>query len=469
MIAIFSGYLLWIFISKVVTPEIIGISSTIISLMIIFSSIVDMGVSAGATRFLARSFSERRSGDTRVLVKSSLLIVFSGLLFCSAAIVAFRDWVYPNIELNLVLLTIPLIGTLVIASLLRSILVASLDTKSLPKIMIISSICKIISTVILVLLGTGVIGITMGYLWFYLSALVILSFLLVTKIMPTKKEPTIRLFHTCKDILIAGVPIWIPQIISIIGMNLGTIIVFGIAGANQAGTYFIATSIFHGISSIRGSLFEVGFPVVSSMDDKRKRLVWKLMKMSLVITLPISSTFIAYSEEVMMLIGSDFQQGSLPLKILMLSMLPGTISAGIAILVYSYGNYWKVLAIGLGATLSRVLFYFMLVPLYGNIGAAVGGLVGSIVGFVVSLMVAKKIGLSIFWKELGLTFVIPMGLAFVFEYFGVNYMIGIPAILVICILLYIRSHILSKSEIHEYLEMLPNRIGKPLIDIINRL
>lgn len=288
-------------------------------------------------------------------------------------------------------------------------------------------------------------------------------------LMPIKQKSTIGLLHACKSIFVASVPTWISQIIGTVGTYLGTIIVFGIVGASEAGSYFIASAIFHAVASVRNSIFDIAFPIVSAMDDQRKRFIWKLIKMSLILTLPISSAVMVYSDEVMGLIGSDYLQGSIALKILMLSMLTSTFNAGILTLVYSYGNYRKVLAIGLGSSLSRVLFYFILVPLYGNTGAAVSFTVGSIVAFVVSLIVAKKIGMKVFWKELGLIFIIPTGLAFIIDYFHVNYIMGIPFMLVISLVLFFRLHILSKSDIRDYLEILPKRIGTPLISIVNKL
>jgi O-antigen/teichoic acid export membrane protein len=261
--------------------------------------------------------------------------------------------------------------------------------------------------------------------------------------MPIGKKSTITLYHACKSIFVASVPAWISQIIGVVGISVGTVIVFGIVGAGQAGSYFIASAIFYAVGSIRNSIFDIAFPIVSAMDDKRKRFVWRLIKMSLILTLPISWTVIVYSDEVMGLIGSDYLQASIALKILMLSMLTSTFNGGITTLVYSYGNYRKVLAIGLGSTLSRVLLYFILVPLFGNTGAAMSFTAGSIVGFVVSLIVAKKIGMNVFWKELGSILIIPTGLAFIIDYFNVNYIMGVPIVLVISLVLYFRLHILS--------------------------
>ena len=83
------------------------------------------------------------------------------------------------------------------------------------------------------------------------------------------------------------------------------------------------------------------------------------------------------------------------------------------------------MAIGISANIPRDLLYFILVPIYGNTGAAISNIIGSIIGFVVSITIAKKIGMQIFWKDLTFILVIPTAFAYVLSYLGINYIIGI--------------------------------------------
>jgi hypothetical protein len=142
---------------------------------------------------------------------------------------------------------------------------------------------------------------------------------------------------------------------------------------------------------------------------------------------------------------------------------------GISTLVYSYGNYWQVLAMGLGLNVPRVLFYFTIVPSFGSIGAAIAFTTGSLIGFIVSIIIARRIGMMILWKELSLIFVIPSSIAFTLGYFNLTYIIGIPIILFLSVLLMIASRVLTRSEVRESLEILPDRVGRPLIKILNKL
>lgn len=468
-VGMIAGYVLWLVLSTLTSPTVIGIASTVISLSIIFSQIIDLAVPTGSTRFLGKTFSDDNAEETQVLVRGSFLIVCLSIIVCSVLILVFKQWLTPSFGIDLTIILILLIGISVIVNLLRSILIASLRTISLPKIMVASSLIRIVLAIVLVLLGTGATGITTGYVIGFGSAIVFLSFALVASLRPVKKEPTMSLFDGCKLILVASVPSWIPRVLAVVGAHLGTVVVFGTVGADQAGSYFIAMAIFYAIDAIKNSLFSVAFPMVSAMDDKRKRLVWRIIKMSLVVSLPISSTAIVYSNEALGLIGPNYVQASIPLQIILLSIFPLTLILGISTLIYSYGNYWQVFGIGLALNAPRVLLYFLLVPLYGSEGAALSFTVGSITGFIVSIIIAERIRMMIRWKELALIFAIPTGIAFTFDYFHIPYIVGIPLILSLSILIMIASRILSKSEVQETIDALPDRVGKPLIRILNKL
>jgi len=470
-IAIVVGYVLWILLSKLTTPEVIGLSSTIISLSIIFSNIIDLGVSAGSTRFLGKSFSEGKVSQTKAIIKASLLISFSSMLVCSGIIFIFRDLIYHSIEFELIIISIFLIAISVIVNLLRSILIASLETKSLPKIMIIGSVCKIVLAVTLVLSGLGANGITMAYLSSYIAAAVLLTFTLVTLFVSNKKENDANLestLHACRYILIASIPSWIPVIIGVLGSQLGTVLIFKLAGASQAGAYYIAFSIFFAIDAIRNSLFSVIYPTLSAMHDERKRTVWRFMKICLAVSLPVSSIFILYSNEILALIGHDYLQASIALKIILLSTLPFTLNIGITTLVYSYGNYKKVLTLGLASNVPRILLYFILVPTYGITGAALSFTIGAIIGSIVSILIARIIGMKIFWIDLVIIFSVPMGLVATLYYFSINYLMGILIIILSSLVIYLKFRILSKSDIQDSLAVLPSAIANPLNVLLDK-
>jgi O-antigen/teichoic acid export membrane protein len=468
LIGMFVGYFLWLLLSRLTTPDVIGVASTVISVSTIFTIIADLGASRGSTLFLGKSFLEGHIDESKILIKASLLIITFGILASGILILVFRDFIFPDISFGLILISILMLGFAAIYNLVRFFIIAALQTQLLPLVSIISSATKTVLTIILILIGTGAIGITVGYLSAYISGSILFFFLLSKMLKPGSELYTFSLYRDCKKILYAGIVSWVPKVMTIMGARLGTIVVFGIAGANQAGLYFIAFSIYYVTVSITDSLYSVLLPILGAMSDRRKRLVWQATKLSLVVTLTIASAAIAYSDDIMMLFGTHYVDASMTLKILLLSVFPFTLNVGIGTLVYSYGNYRQVLALGLASSVPRIIFYFVFVPIYGNNGAALSFTLGSIIGLVVSLVVAKKVGMFMFWKELVPIVVIPAAISFTTAYLMISYLVGIPIIIVFSLATFIAIGILSKSDINYYLAILPTKIQKPLDKIVNK-
>lgn len=471
-----SGYLFWIIMSKISPTDIIGISSAVVSLAGIFTVVATIGIPTGVQRFLGKSFADQKIEDVKIFFKTSILIVSLAVLACTITVLLLKDWMYEsfNIDFGLLLVAIFLIASSVTAQLFRSVFISCLKTKMLPPIMIGSSLAKIVISVILVLLGTGALGLTIGYTLNQILTSIFLGILLLTTIFKPLKNRShpasltgtlARYVQAVKDILSASIVFWIPFLITTVGSQLGPVVVFGYTGSNQAGVYFIALAIVTGLASIIYSLFTIALPALSAMHDGRKRFAWQTIRLSAIMVLPLSYTLIFFSDDILRLLGQDYVKGSLALEILLLSSLPTVVMYGVHTLVYSYGNYKQVLAIGLATSLPRTALYFLLVPLYGGIGAAIGYSAGSIIGLILSIIVAKKIHLQLFWKDLVLITVIPVSLALAFQYFEISYLLSIPLVLTISYILLFKIHVLLRSDIIYIFEILPYSFSQPLLNL----
>jgi O-antigen/teichoic acid export membrane protein len=259
------------------------------------------------------------------------------------------------------------------------------------------------------------------------------------------------------------------MLITAIGSQLGTIVVFGSQGANQAGVYFLSLTIVIGITSVMNSLFTIALPTLSGLSDYRKRFAWHAIRFSAIILLPFSCSLIFYSKEIMRLFGQNYTAGSSSLEILLLSMLPMAVLIGINTLVYSYGNYRDVLLIGLAVSIPQTLLYFVLVPIYSGAGAAIGYTVGSIIGCLVSLAIARKIGMQILWKELGIIFVVPSTLAYLLGHYQVNFILGIITATALSYIILLKIHIITNSDVQDLLLILPESLSGRLSKLINKL
>jgi O-antigen/teichoic acid export membrane protein len=462
-----SGYAFWIVLSKLVSPDIIGISSSIVSFSAILTMIAGLGIPTGVQRFLGRSFSEENLSEAKRYVNISILLISIGVLGCSIVIVAFQGWIYQylHIDSNLLAILLVLSGSFTLFVLLRSVVISTLKTRVLPIIIIVSSIVKIVLAIILLIAGWGALGITLGYTIGFVISSILLGIFLNVKLKSQKKSPVNSFSQITKNILSSSSANWIPAVVTAIGSQLGTVIVLGVQGAQQAGIYYIALTIVTGITAIAITLFSITLPVLGSMQDGRKRFSWRVIRLSLVIAIPFSTSLIFYPKEVMQLIGQNYAGASFPMQILLSSLLPTAVSTGIMTLVYAYGHYKQVLAIGLATNLPRTILYFLLIQMYGNAGAALSYTIGAIAGFALSIIIAKRINFQIFWKDLGFIIAIPTAVGFAMNYLGLNYILGIVVTVTLSYILYLKLQILTNSDIVDMAGILPPSASKAVLHI----
>lgn len=364
-----------------------------------------------------------------------------------------------------------LIGASTIAKLFNSIIVASLNTKIIPIVMLIVASTRTILVIALVLMNAGAVGVLTGYICFEVLSSILLA-IVVLRMLRTvnnnKNDPKIS--RSFKSILNASIPFWIPKLITVLsGANLGTVIVFGSSGSAQAASYYLSYAISSAVFAIVLPLLTIAYPALAAMNDGRKRFTWRIIKISIIISLPLSSSIIFYSENVIGLLGHHYSDASLLLSLFLLAILPNSVSIMIGQLVYAYGNYRQVLYIGLASSIPTTILYALLVPLLGALGAVISYLTGCIISFVLSALVANKIGMKIIWKEIGLIVGISFLPAFVFSHVQVHYIIGIIATVLVSYIIFLKSQLITKLDVEDTLSVLPPPVSKPLKGMVHRI
>jgi O-antigen/teichoic acid export membrane protein len=469
LISMFSGFVFWIIMSKVSTPNAIGISSTMVSLVTIFSTIASIGIPLGIQRFLGKSFSEKKENIAKEFVKASFILSSLGILACSIVFLLLHERFYQlfNLDFSLLVVSIILIASTTIMTLFRSIVVSSLKTKMLPLIMIVGAIVKIILAYILVLNGYGALGITLGFTFFPILGTIFYTIIILKVIKSKGKNSEGRVLKYYKEVFISSVVNWIPTIIYTMGSHLGTLLVFGSHGSIEAGIYFISFSLSMAITALMSALFTIAYPILSAMSDGRKRFAWRTIKISLIISLPFSFAVIFYSKEILSVFGPSYISGSTALGVLLLSIMPIAITTGINNLSYSYGKYRQVLIIGLASNIPRAILYFSLVPSLEGVGAAISYTVGSIVGFIVSLIYSEKNNLIIIWKDITYIIIIPILILAVLFLFHLNYILGIITSMAFSYMLFIKLKVLTPSDLKDSINILPYKISNSFLWLID--
>jgi O-antigen/teichoic acid export membrane protein len=468
-----SGYIFLILLAKITTTDIIGTYSLLVSISEVFANIAIIGLADSIQRFVGKSLLRGKLSEAKLFVKIALIFLSISLAVSSIVILLITDWltVVFGIGFEHVIVIDMLVASYVIYTVMYSIVVASLKTKILPLIIIVSSISKVILALSLVLVGAGAIGIALGYAFFgqALSS-ALLAIFIFRMFGPTEKFQKLQISvkNASKDLLIGGFVIWIPALVTTLGIDLGTLVLYNTNGSHQSGIYFITLAIVNAIQAIVYSIYTISLPALSSMDDGRKRFAWHMIRLCAIIVLPLSSAVFFYSKEILQLVGTSYIEGSLTMQILLLSTFPVVVLSGIETLIYSYGKYRYTISINLASSLPRTILYFILVPSLGITGVAISYTIGSMIGFIVSVVIARKINMKLFWKRLGLTLFIPISIAFIFQNLSVNYVITIFITIILSYLILIKLHIIEKSDGAFFMELMPSKISKSLIRISSK-
>ena len=463
------AYAFWYILSKITTPDIIGISSSIISIGLILTALTSVGIPIGSQKFLGRFFQERNLEDAKAMVTVSLIIVMIGILACSGFILATRAWLFNLYDFNLIALLIILTSASTISLLFRNIIIASLETKKLLLASIISSGVKLFLAIILVSIGTRELGILIGFSIAPILSAILFAFYTMSFFKGIKKKPSLKFVQSFRLLLSASVASWIPSLIDSIGAQLGIIVLLAIQGASQAGVYYVAFQITMGISTVIWALYTVVFPALSAMDEGRKEFLSRSIKIGLIIILPLSSALVFESREIMQLFGPNYIEGSFQLQVLLMSLFPTMVTVAISFLMYSYGRYKEVLMIGLAASIPRIFLYFIFITWFGNIGTAYSYIVGSIVGFILSVVLAKRIVFTMYWKVLILIFLIPMIIAFLWSNLTLHFVPNILLSIICSYLLLLKCMIINRSDVQACFASLPPNIANPIIGTVNKL
>jgi O-antigen/teichoic acid export membrane protein len=471
LVGLLSGYLLWIILTRIATPEIIGTSSTVISISIIFVTIATIGVPVGVSRFLAKSFYEKKLDEAKIYVKKSLILISLGIISSFIALFIINEWIYVSLDRTLIIFSMLLIGSSTISKLLNSIVIASLKTKIIPQIMVVVSSVRIILVVILVLMHTGSVGVLTGYASFEILTSILLGFAVIRMLRDNNPSGLIAVDNpSFKTVLSASLPSWIPKLITVLsGANLGTIIVFGSNGSAEAASYFLSYTISLAVFLVVLPLFAVAYPALAAMSDGRKRLTWRIIKISMIISVPLSSSIFFHSDDVIGLLGYQYADASLLLRLFLIAIFPNSISLMIGQLVYAYGNYRQVLYIGLASSIPTTLLYLILVPILGATGAVISYLIGSIGGLVMSTIISKKIRMQMHWKVLCLISIISVVPAFIYSYLQLNFVIGISITLLTSYIVFLKFGIISKSDVDDTLVVLPRELARPITTVVHKV
>lgn len=443
-----------------------GLASTSMALAGIAIALSTLGIPIGLQRLLGRARAENNPKEFQRYLNASMLTVGVSVAGIGIFLAATGGMVARilNLPYNLLLAAILIVVASGLASTLSGVFIAALQVKTLLIVQVVSSTLRIASGVGLILIGLGALGVLIGNLVLVVVSFSILGISTLLRSRAIQSNSTdASIGGTVRELLASGYPRWIPGILNMVGIQLGVIVVFGASGAFEAGLYFVALAIASIITGMYTSIMGIAFPILSGMREGRKKLAWRIIRISMVVIAPLVMSLAVYPKEVLGIFGSDYVAAETIVVVLLLSSIPLIISTGVYTLVYAYGNYRQVLAIGLAGSTPSVILYFILTPIFGGIGASYAYLGGTLAGLIVALIIARRVSLRIVWLDVVKATSIPLSIGVLAGILNLQWFLGGGLIFLGSGLGYAKLNLVTRQDLRDLGEaILPKRLTEVL-------
>jgi len=445
------GYAYWLMASSFVPPSTIGEASALVGVVSLISVIVSLGISSGATRLFGKVLGQPVSKPLLSSWFSSSLMV-TIVLYVSATIAT----ILVGPLFGVTQLQLPFVMSMIMLSafpqIANPLYNATLRTGVIALSSILSASSRLVLGLVLLYLGTGFVGIMLAFIIAYVVQHIVLATALRRSIAAAKPS-----LAQAKESVRQGLPAYIPSLVSTAGSWLGVLGIYAISGPADAGTYYIAFTIASVVYSLPLTLLGLMFPVLSGMEDGRKRASARAIRLTSAIIAPLAGIVIAYPYVPLSMMGSSYVASSLALQLLAVGCFAAPIASGFNSLIYAYGKYRFVTTLGLATNIPRVLLYAPLVALWGDSGAAISYILGYAFALAAVWFMSRRIGYSVGWGASAAFAGIPVALSVVMMYAGLHWSIGTAIILAVSLFAYARLGLVTRADLGEIISAFLSR------------
>lgn len=437
------GYVYWLLASWFVPPSTIGESSAIVGVVSLISGLISLGISSGATRLFGKALAQPDSRrHLSAWFSSSLaatLVLYASAAFATLLVgplFGVTQLQLPFVISLIILAAFPQVSTPLYNATLRTGVIALSS--------ILSASLRLALGLLLLYLGTGFTGVMLAF---------VIAGVVQHAVLAAALRGTIAAAHPsilqAKEVVRQGLPAYIPSLVSTAGSWLGVLGIYAIAGSSDAGTYYIAFTIASVVYSLPLTLLGLMFPVLSGMEDGRKRASARAVRLTSAIIAPLAGVVIAYPYVPLSMMGPSYVASSFALQLLAVGCFAAPIASGFNSLVYAYGKYRFVTILGLATNLPRVALYAPLVALWGDAGAASSYIAGYAFSLVAVLLMSRRVGYSVGWASSAAFAGIPAALSLAMICSGLHWAVGTAIILAASLLAYARLGLVTRADLAE--------------------
>jgi O-antigen/teichoic acid export membrane protein len=439
----FLGYIYWLLAARFVDASTVGTGAAVVGVSSLITGLLSLGLSSGATRMIGRSAGIKDEGGV-----GAYFITALGISLLVSTVASLLILLYPGGFMGLTKSEASFVAILILvgggwSGSLSVLFSATLRTYVNAAASILSSIFRLVIGIMLLYMGMGFVGVMGGYIT---ASLVSDAVYLYMCRGVRLRRPSLTL---AKELIEASMPSYIPSILGVAGTWLGVVGIFGLTGGEQTGTYYMAFTIASLVYTIPGTLLGLMFPVLSGMEDGRKRATNRAVRLTYALIAPVSALGIMYPGVPLGLIGEAYTASATALRILLLGTFVAPICSGFGSLIYAYGRYRLVTIMGVVGNVPRVLLYLPLVTLWGDVGAAVAYVAGYFASLVAAVVLSRRVRYKLEARVNATLAGVPMIVALAAGMLGVHWVVGTLIVAALSVLAYARLGLITREDLSE--------------------
>lgn len=374
-----TNWIFWLIISKLISPSEIGQASVIFSLVLLFSTLSQLGLEYP---LLKRSASH---GSSIVISSLAIEAIITIILIPVLYYVGSTD-AYHSSASSFVWISIGLLVFMSLGFVVRFALLGISDARNILIRDIIGTASKFIVGLGLVSLGLGALGILLSFL-FYNMVITISGLTLVLKKFRITKYADIRwrsdvFLPLVREALVNAPAKYSRFGVLILSMSVVLLGVFGISDA-EIGIFYMTTMISLVIGSLASS---ISYAVIPASSLAKSDLTDGSLRIGLSLTSPLISALAVVPAYILSMIGPEYTSGGSALFILSVSILPSIIVMNSISKFNNSNESRKIIVIGCIQFASFLISFTIFVPLHGIFGGAVSIFVAYLTSSIPSLI-----------------------------------------------------------------------------------
>ncbi len=374
-----TNWIFWLVISKLISASEIGQASVIFSLVLLFSTLSQLGLEYP---LLKKSASHGSSIVVSSLaIEAIITIILIPVLYYVGSTDAYHSSASSFVWISIGLLVFMSLGFVV-----RFALLGISDARNILIRDIIGTASKFIVGLGLVSLGLGALGILLSFLVYNLI-ITISGLTLVLKKFHITKYTDIRwhsdtFLQVVREALVNTPAKYSRFGVLILSLSVVLLGVFGISDA-EIGIFYMITMISLVIGSLASS---ISYAVIPASSLAKSDLTDSSLRIGLSLTSPLISVLAVVPAYILSMIGPEYTSGGSALFILSVSILPSIIVMNSISKFNNSNESRKIIVIGCIQFASFLISFMIFVPLYGIFGAAVSIFVAYLTSSIPSLI-----------------------------------------------------------------------------------